>query len=74
MKTKPALLRIIIVVLMAAIHPFIAPAAPVSPSELLQTGIYSQEAKGDLDSAIRIYQQVVAEANATQSVAAEARF
>ena len=34
-------------------------AAPTA-SELLQKGIYTQETVGDIDAAIRIYQQVVA--------------
>ena len=77
MKTKTALftsLRTILVAAIAAIHSTAAPAAPVSPSELLEKGIYNQETKGDLDSAIAIYQQLVAEANVNQSLAAEAQF
>jgi Protein of unknown function (DUF3108)/Tetratricopeptide repeat len=57
-----------------AIHPSTARAASESPSELLEKGIYNQETKGDLDSAIAIYQQLIAEANANQSLAAEAQF
>src|SRR6476619_2343716 len=57
-----------------AIHaPFIS-AASASPSELLEKGIYSEETKGDLDAAITIYQQVVAEMKAGQSLAAQAQF
>ena len=52
----------------------LARAASDSPSELLEKGIYNQETKGDLDSAIAIYQQVVAEANSNLVVAAEAQF
>ena len=48
-------------------------AAP-SASELLEQGIYSEETKGDLEAAITIYQQLLAETKSTQSLAAEARF
>ena len=57
-----------------AIHPSAARAASESPSELLEKGIYNEETKGDLDSAIAIYQQLVAEANVNQSLAAQAQF
>src|SRR3954465_9893701 len=49
-------------------------AASASPSELLEKGIYSEETKGDLDAAIVIYQQVVSEVKAGQSLAAQAQF
>lgn len=49
-------------------------AATASPSELLEKGIYSEETKGDLDAAIVIYQQVVSEVKAGQSLAAQAQF
>jgi tetratricopeptide (TPR) repeat protein len=44
-----------------------------SPSELLEKGIYTEETKGDLDTAIGIYQQLVAEAKAGQALAAQAQ-
>jgi len=76
MKTNTALLvslRTFIVVAVALILPLAALAAPPSPSELLEKGIYNQDTKGDFDSAITIYQQVVAEANVNQSLAAQAQ-
>src|SRR5476651_2354054 len=45
-----------------------------SPSELLEKGIYNQDTKGDLDSAIAIYQQVVSESNNNHQIAAHAQF
>ena len=77
MKTKSSLLasvRTLIAAVTVALYPSAAPAAPVSPSELLEKGIYSEETKGDLDSAIAIYQQLVAEADVNQSLAAQAQF
>jgi hypothetical protein len=74
---KTALLTSIGTLLLAAvvtIHPSTARAAADSPSELLEKGIYNEETKGDIDSAITIYQQLVAEANVNQSLAAEAQF
>jgi len=58
----------------SAVYAQPSPAAPESPSELLEKGIYNQDTKGDFDSAIAIYQQVVAEASNNQSLAAQAQF
>jgi hypothetical protein len=63
-----------VVVAAATICAQASPAAPESPSELLEKGIYNQDTKGDLDSAIAIYQQVVAEASSNRSLAAQAQF
>lgn len=48
-------------------------ARAASTSELLEKGIYTEETKGDLDGAIAIYQQLTAEAKASQSLAAQAQ-
>lgn len=45
-----------------------------SPSELLEKGIYSEETKGDLDGAMKLYQQVVEQGKAGEAVAAEAQY
>src|SRR5882724_13371918 len=58
----------------AAVYAQSSPTPPESPSELLEKGIYNQDTKGDLDSAIAIYQQVVAAAASNQSLAAQAQF
>src|SRR6478735_5826356 len=47
---------------------------PASPSQLLEKGIYSEETKGDLKSAMKLYEQAVAEGKDTQSVAAQAQY
>ena len=49
-------------------------AAAASPSELLEQGIYSEETKGDVDAALKLYQQVVTEAKAGQALAAQAQY
>jgi hypothetical protein len=49
-------------------------AAAASPSELLEQGIYSEETKGDVDAALKLYQQVITEAKAGQAVAATAQY
>lgn len=55
--------------------PAAATASPsASVSELLEQGIYNQETKGDTDAAILIYQQLIAEARANDSLAAQAEF
>ncbi len=45
-----------------------------SSSDLLEKGIYTEETKGDVDAAIAIYQQLVTEAKANQSLAAQAQY
>ncbi len=57
-----------------AIQPLPAPATTASPSELLEKGIYNEETKGDLDSAIKIYEELVAAVKTSQSLAAQAQF
>src|ERR1035438_1591542 len=49
-------------------------AAAASPSELLEQGIYSEETKGDVDGALKLYQQVVTETKAGQAVGAQAQY
>ena len=43
-------------------------------SVLLQEGLYAEEIEGDLDAAIKIYEQVIAEAKETQRAAAQATY
>jgi hypothetical protein len=50
------------------------PAAGQTSAELLQKGIYTQETVGDLDTAIRIYRQVVASASESRALGAQAQF
>jgi len=49
-------------------------ADPALPSDLLEKGIYSQETKGDLDSAIGLYQEVIAKAKDSEALAAQAQY
>jgi len=53
----------------------LASAAPAKPaSVLLQEGLYAEEIEGDLDAAIKIYEQVIAEAEKVQRTAAHATY
>jgi hypothetical protein len=54
-----------------AIHSHAA-GAPLS--ELLEKGIYSEETRGDLDAAMKLYQQVVAEAKGGEALGAQAQY
>jgi len=45
-----------------------------SPSDLMEQGIYSEETKGDLDNAAQLYQKVIAQAKADQTLAAQAQY
>ena len=49
-------------------------ALAASLSELLEKGIYSEETKGDLDAAVKLYEQIVAEGKGGQAVAAQAQY
>src|SRR6266542_3175517 len=48
-------------------------AFAASPSELLEKGVYSEETKGDLDAALELYQQVIAEAKGIRAQAPPAQ-
>ena len=48
--------------------------AAATLSDMLEQGIYSEETKGDIDGAIRIYQEIVADNKAGQTVAAQAQY
>jgi hypothetical protein len=75
MKTIPfTYIGALLIVTLAAVGAFTAQAATDSPSELLEKGIYNEETKGDIDSAITIYQQLIAESDVNRSLAAEAQF
>ena len=50
------------------------PAAAATPSELLQKAIYTEETVGDVDAAIKLYEQVVAEGKTAQDAAAQAQY
>src|SRR5712672_2162768 len=45
-----------------------------SVSELLEKAIYSEQTKGDLDGAMQLYEQVVAQAKAGQALAAQDQY
>jgi hypothetical protein len=47
---------------------------PASPSDLLEKGIYLEETKGDIDSAMKVYEQAVGAGKSGQSVGAQAQF
>jgi hypothetical protein len=57
-----------------SLFPVAQAIAAASPSELLEQGIYSEETKGDVDAALKLYQQVVTAAKAGQAVAAQAQY
>ena len=49
-----------------------APSWAQSASTLLQNGIFTEETVGDLDAAIKIYEQIVADAEKNRAFAAQA--
>src|SRR2546422_5842751 len=58
----------------AAIYLISASPCPAQTvAELLQKGVYTQEAVGDLDGAIRIYRQVLTAPSARRAAAAQAQ-
>lgn len=49
-------------------------AQAATPAELLEKAIYAEETVGNLDQAIELYQQVIAEAEAAETAAAQAQY
>lgn len=60
-------------VLSGSVFTFTATAAE-SPSVLLQKGIYAEETEGNVDAAIKIYEQIAVEAATNRSVVAQAQY
>src|SRR5437879_11660224 len=56
------------------LFPFAPGSFGAALSDLLEKGIYSEETKGDLDAAMKLYQQIVAEGKEGQAVAAQAQY
>ena len=52
----------------------VGPAAAATPSELLQKAIYTEETVGNLDEAMKLYEQVIAEGKSSQEAAAQAQY
>ncbi|HLP08357.1 MAG TPA: tetratricopeptide repeat protein [Opitutaceae bacterium] len=54
------------------------PTAAAAPqptiAELMELGVYSEETKGDIDAAMKVYQQILDDAKTGQSIAAQALF
>ena len=50
------------------------PATAATPNELLQKAIYTEETVGNLDEAMKLYEQVIAEGKAGQETAAQAQY
>jgi tetratricopeptide (TPR) repeat protein len=65
--------RIAAAVLIATVLSFPAAAAE-SPSVLLQKGIYAEETEGNVDAAIKIYEQIAAESAANRPVVTQAQY
>ncbi|MDO8543277.1 MAG: tetratricopeptide repeat protein [Opitutaceae bacterium] len=65
--------RLAAALVVAAIFALAASAAE-SLSVLLQKGIYAEETEGNLDSAIKIYEQIAAESAANRPLAAQAQY
>jgi len=57
-----------------AVALFASPAEAKPASVLLQEGLYAEEIEGDLEAAIKIYKQVIAEVKAAQQTAAQATY
>jgi Tol biopolymer transport system component len=66
--------RILNIITVVAVWATTAAVGAESASVLLQKGIYTEETEGNLDAAIRIYQQITAEAATNRSVAMQAQY
>jgi tetratricopeptide (TPR) repeat protein len=67
-------IRNILLVAMAVIIGASLPLWAKSASVMLQEGLYAEEMKGDLDAAMKIYEQIIADSNAERSSIAEAMY
>lgn len=54
--------------------PSVAAAPQPTITELMELGVYSEETKGDIDAAMKVYQQILDDAKTSQSLAAQALF
>ncbi len=64
----------LLVLIAVAIALAAGPVAAASPNELLQKAIYTEETVGNLDEAMKLYEQVIAEGKAGQEAAAQAQY
>jgi len=67
-------LKSITIIFLLAVGLLTSAASAKPASVLLQEGLYAEEIEGDLDAAIKIYEQVIAEAKETQRAAAQATY
>lgn len=66
----------VLLLVAALFNPLIslAGAAEPTPGELLQKAIYTEETVGDIDAAMKLYEQVIAEGKSAQESAAQAQY
>jgi tetratricopeptide (TPR) repeat protein len=67
-------MRIAGIALIAALAFAPAAFADETPSAMLEKGIFQEETAGNLDAAVKVYKQIVDEANANRRFVAEAQF
>jgi len=67
-------LKSITVIFSLAVGLFTSAALAKPASVLLQEGLYAEEIEGDLDAAIEIYEQIIADESADESAAAQATY
>ena len=68
------MLRFGVFVLAAVVASADSVGAAESPSAMLEKAIFTEETVGDLDAAVKLYQETVAEAKKTEAVAAKAQY
>ena len=62
------------IALIAALAFVPAAFAAETPSAMLEKGIFQEETAGNLDAAVKVYKQIVDEANAARHAVAEAQY
>ena len=63
-----------IIILLLAVGLLSSAAQAKSPSLLLQEGLYAEEIEGDLDAAIKIYEQIIADKPSNKHITAQATY
>lgn len=61
-------------ILLVAFALWTSAAAAATPSEILEKAIHTEETVGNVDEAIKLYQQVIAEGQAARTAAAQAQY
>ena len=67
-------LKTVTIIFLLAVGLFTSTAQAKSASVMLQEGLYAEEIEGDLDAAIKVYEEIIAKPRVDKRVAAQAMY